>query len=147
MSGGQTGVDRAALDWAIAHDVPHGGWCPKGRKAEDGPLDPRYALVETESAGYRQRTHANARDSDGTLIINLGELAGGTLETKRYAEKIGKPVLVVQLDDGIPPHARTEFDRWLEAAQIAVLNIAGPRESMRPGIYARAYRLLDALLG
>jgi hypothetical protein len=80
-SGGQTGADRSALDWALRNHVPHGGWCPRGRKAEDGPLDAKYLLQETKSAGYLQRTRQNVMDSDGTLIVNLGTLEGGTLAT------------------------------------------------------------------
>ena len=85
VSGGQTGADRAALDFAIAHGIEHGGWCPLGRRAEDGPLDAKYRLVETEREGYRARTVRNVRDSDATLILNLGDLEGGSLETMRIA--------------------------------------------------------------
>jgi len=92
ISGGQTGTDRAALDFAIAHGIPHGGWCPLGRRAEDGVLDPRYRLRETESKSYRQRTRRNVADSDATLILNLGELADGSLATRQLAERASKPV-------------------------------------------------------
>lgn len=78
VSGGQSGADRAALDWAIQNDLPHGGWCPKGRIAEDGRIDSRYTLRETDSEGYRQRTRQNVVDSDGTLILNTGELSDGS---------------------------------------------------------------------
>ena len=98
ISGGQTGADRAALDWAIEHGLTHGGWCPAGRKAEDGPLDAKYQLAETESAKYRVRTTRNVRDSDATLIVNVGDLDGGTLETLRIAERLGKPVRTIQVD-------------------------------------------------
>lgn len=84
ISGGQTGADRAALDWACENGVPHGGWCPKGRMAADGPLAPHYQLCETDSAGYRQRTKLNVRDSDATLVLNTGTLDGGTLQTVRF---------------------------------------------------------------
>jgi hypothetical protein len=77
VSGGQAGVDRAALDWAIARGIPHGGWCPAGRIAEDGMIPERYQLRETASPGYRERTRRNVEDSDGTLILNLGELDAG----------------------------------------------------------------------
>lgn len=76
-SGGQTGVDRAALDWAIAHDIAHCGWCPKGRTANDGPLPAHYELQETDSSGYSKRTRLNVRDADATLIIYQGTLEGG----------------------------------------------------------------------
>ncbi|MCX8018628.1 MAG: putative molybdenum carrier protein, partial [Rhodocyclaceae bacterium] len=97
ISGGQTGVDRAALDWAIARGIPHGGWCPKGRLAEDGPIAPRYNLTETESADLGERTWCNVRDSDGTLILNRGDLSGGSLKTLYLAERLGRPCLVVPL--------------------------------------------------
>jgi hypothetical protein len=78
VSGGQTGADRAALDWAIFHDLPHGGWCPKGRKAEDGVIPDQYQLTETSSASYPQRTQWNVRDSDGTVIFTMtSKLFGG----------------------------------------------------------------------
>ena len=86
VSGGQTGVDRAALDWACNHRIPHGGWCPQGRRASDGPLSLKYQLRETESAGYRQRTKLNVQDSDATLILNVGELDGGTQQTLQFPE-------------------------------------------------------------
>lgn len=146
ISGGQTGADRAALDWAIAHGIEHGGWCPAGRRAEDGPLDARYRLVETEKECYRARTVRNVRDSDATLIVNLGVLEGGSLETLRIAERRGKQVRVVQLD--VPP-TDAELDalrEWLQVNAVARLNVAGPRESKRPGIYAATLGLLDRLL-
>lgn len=79
VSGGQTGVDRAGLDFAIALGIPHGGWCPKGRKAEDGPIDNRYQLQETPRADYLQRTEWNVRDNDGTVIFTVNAtLSGGS---------------------------------------------------------------------
>jgi hypothetical protein len=96
LSGGQTGADRAALDWAINNGMPHGGWCPKGRRAEDGRVPERYCLEETPQTQYRQRTTWNVRDADATLIVTLtGDLAGGTLFTRQYAERIGRPCLNV----------------------------------------------------
>ena len=94
ISGGQTGVDRAALDAAIAAGFPIGGWCPKGRKAEDGVIDQRYALTETPLAGYAQRTEWNVRDSDGTLIFYRTKIKGGTLLTLKTAERYGSSLLV-----------------------------------------------------
>lgn len=117
VSGGQAGVDRAALDWAIMRGLPHGGWCPKGRTAEDGVIDSRYILQETESAGYRQRTRQNVVDSDGTLILNLGELSDGTLATQRFAERFGKPYLVVQLESGADD--LRQVLEWLQSHHIA----------------------------
>jgi hypothetical protein len=147
VSGGQTGADRAALDWAIEHGVPHGGWCPAGRRAEDGPLDVRYQLMETEGEGYRARTVRNVRDSDATLIVNLGELEGGSLETLRIAERRGKPVRVVQADAPPDESDIVSLRAWLGAVRVGRLNVAGPRESKRPGIYAATLGLLDRVLG
>lgn len=143
VSGGQTGVDRAALDWAIKYGLPHGGWCPKGRVAEDGALDGRYALQETESDGYRQRTKRNVIDSDGTLILNFGELSDGSLTTLRFAERLGKPCLVVQLESEAA--GVWQAAEWLRAHGVGIVNIAGPRESKRPGIYRATLAFLDSL--
>lgn len=145
ISGGQTGADRAALDWAIAHGVPHCGWCPQGRKAEDGQIPPIYTLKETESEGYLQRTRCNIKGSDGTLILNLGELDGGSLKTVQLAEKLNKPHLTLQLDSGKWPELRDEAIYWLKRHGIACLNIAGPREVKRPGVFEAARRFLDLL--
>ncbi len=147
VSGGQTGADRAALDWAIGHGLPHGGWCPKGRLAEDGAIDRRYALQETRTTDYLDRTRQNVIDSDATLILNLGELNGGSRATQRFAEDLGKPCLLVQLDAAAQAD-EAEVDRvraWLAAGRVAVLNVAGPRESKRPGIYHQTLAFLDRL--
>lgn len=146
VSGGQTGVDRAALDVAIAHGLEHGGWCPLGRRAEDGPLDSRYLLVETESGRYHTRTVRNVRDSDATLILNLGELEGGSLETMRVAERRGKPVRVVQLDVLPADDELVELREWLRTNAVVRLNVAGPREGKRPGAYRAAHAMLERLL-
>ena len=143
VSGGQTGVDRAALDAALALGLPCGGWCPKGRKAEDGPIDPRYPLQETLSADYAQRTEWNVRDSDGTLLLNQGALEGGTAQTREIAERLDRPVLIVDLDR---PPAPAAVRSWIERSRIRILNIAGPRESKRPGVYAQAAAFLRTVL-
>ena len=142
-SGGPTGVDRAALDVALALGLKAGGGCPKGRRAEDGVIPDRYPLTETPERDYEARTRRNIEGSDGTLILNLGTLDGGTALTVKLARQMGKPCLMVALEDGIEP---TAFQEWLDAHPIAVLNVAGPRESKRPGVYAAACRLLDTLL-
>ena len=143
VSGGQTGADRAALDWAIGQNIAHGGWCPSGRMATDGPLASEYMLRETESTGYRQRTKLTVQDSDATLIFNSGVLDGGTLQTVRFAQKLKKPHRIFQLDGGeLTPVAQQVAD-WLMAGQFAVLNIAGPREEKRPGIYAVVFLTLS----
>ena len=135
VSGGQTGVDRAALDVALELDLPCGGWCPKGRRALDGPIPLRYPLQETQSADYSVRTRLNVRDSDGTLILNCGELGGGTAYTVKVAQELGKPFLVVSLDDPADPGS---VRQWLENSAIRTLNVAGPRENKCPGIYRQA---------
>lgn len=145
VSGGQTGADRAALDRAIARGIPHGGWCPPGRMAEDGVIDARYKLSEILTGGYRRRTRMNVEDSDGTLILNLGELEGGTLETQRFAARLKKPCLVLQLDEGVTEELTLRATTWLSDHKIRTLNIAGPRESKRPGIHAAVAAFLDSL--
>src|SRR6516225_6787777 len=95
VSGGQTGVDRAALDFALESGVPCGGWCPATRKAEDGPISARYPLTETPTDDYAQRTEWNVRDSDATLVLTHGIPAGGTALTIACAKRDGKPCLVI----------------------------------------------------
>lgn len=146
VSGGQTGADRAALDWARSHAVDHGGWCPKGRLAVDGALPLHYQLRETESAGYRQRTKLNVRDSDATLIFNMGRLDGGTLLTVRIAQTLGKPHLVIQLDSPNFDAVVLEIRAWLVNRKFQTLNVAGPREEKHPGIYAAVLAVLDLCL-
>jgi len=143
VSGGQTGVDRAALDVALALRVPCGGWCPKGRTAEDGLIAVRYPLKETPSEEYAQRTEWNVRDSDGTLILNRGLLSGGTAQIIALATRVKKPWFVVDLTD---PPSGVEVRAWMAAHRITVLNVAGPRESKCPGVYAQATRFLQSLL-
>ncbi|MBS0151000.1 MAG: putative molybdenum carrier protein [Nitrospira sp.] len=133
LSGGQTGADRAALDWAIAHQIPHGGWCPKGRRAEDGMIAAEYSLQETPQRNYRQRTKWNVRDSDATLIITLTKkLTGGSLVTSHQAMKRGRPWLHVCPNEDWE-NKLTEF---VNQHQIHILNVAGPRSSSAPGIEA-----------
>ena len=143
VSGGQTGVDRAALDVAIALGIPHGGWCPRGRLAEDGRIPLRYQLAESESAEYPVRTEQNVIDSDATLILCRGLPSGGTELTLRLAERYDKPRLVVDLDR--PPELET-IRVWLAGCRAQTLNIAGPRESQSPGIAAQATEFLAELL-
>jgi hypothetical protein len=130
VSGGQTGVDRAALDVALALGLAVGGGCPKGRRAEDGRIPERYPLTETPERNYQTRTRRNIEDADGTLILNLGKLDGGTALTVAHTRQIGKPCRVVTLEEGIEPAA---FRAWLDEHRIAVLNVAGPRERQRSG--------------
>jgi hypothetical protein len=143
VSGGQTGVDRAALDVAIELGLPCGGWCPRGRRAEDGPIPEIYPLRETPSASYPERTAWNVRDSDGTLIITRGKPRGGTALTVSLARRAGKPVMVVDLNGGADVGRVQAF---IVENGIRVLNVAGPRESEAPGIHDQAAALLRALL-
>jgi len=142
VSGGQTGVDRGALDAAIELGIPHGGWCPRGRLSEDGTIPPRYRLTETGSPEYHVRTEQNVLDSDATLILCRGPLSGGTKLTRELAERYAKPCLVVDLDR--PPGPEV-VRRWIVESQAEILNIAGPRESQSPGISARTAEYLTAL--
>lgn len=144
VSGGQTGADRAALDVAIELGIEHGGWCPRGRLAEDGPIDARYALQEVDG-GYRQRTKRNVQDSDGTLILNLGALEDGSLATEGFALRLGRPALVIQLDGGIRKEDIERALAWMREHNVEKLNVAGPRESKRPGIYEATRRFLRRL--
>lgn len=135
ISGGQTGVDRGALDAALAAGVPHGGWCPAGRRAEDGMIPAHYQLTEMTSADYALRTEQNVLDSDGTLVLHVGELSGGTELTVRLAAKHRKPCLLIDLTSAPPA---TTVPQWLAQHQIEILNCAGPRESSSPGIQSAA---------
>ncbi|MRR53463.1 MAG: hypothetical protein EG822_02990 [Deltaproteobacteria bacterium] len=143
VSGGQTGVDRAALDAGLASGVPVGGCCPAGRRAEDGMIPSCYPLLELDSPVYAVRTERNVVDSDATLVLNRGELADGTALTVQLARKHRKPFLVVQLDENADPVAVAE---WIRERGVKVLNIAGPRESKCPGIHESALQFVRKLL-
>jgi hypothetical protein len=143
VSGGQTGVDRAALDVAWELGLPCGGWCPRGRRAEDGVIPDRYPLRETPWHGYPQRTEWNVRDADGTLVLTAGTPDRGTALTLRVAGRLGKPCLMVDLD-GTP--SAEAVRAWARAHQVGVLNVAGPRESSAPGIHHRAAQFLREVL-
>ncbi|MEM7121588.1 MAG: putative molybdenum carrier protein [Pseudomonadota bacterium] len=145
VSGGQTGVDRAALDVALTLGVPCGGWCPKGRRAEDGPIDERYPLKETPRVDYAERTAWNIRDSDATLIISPEPLAGGTKLTAELARRQPRPCMAV--DPVSDPDAAAKARAWLDDLKPDVLNVAGPRASKTPDHYRIAYDFLISLLG
>jgi hypothetical protein len=136
-------VDRAALDVALELGLPCGGWCPRGRRAEDGPIPPHYPLDETPSDAYPQRTRWNIRDTDATLVLTRGELTGGTLLTVQVADRQGKPCLVVDLTR---PTDLAAVRAWLSDHGVRRLNVAGPREGENPGVYRQAADLLRALL-
>lgn len=143
VSGGQTGVDRAALDVALELGVRCGGWCPKGRWAEDGPLDPRYPLRETASSNPAARTRRNAREAEATLVLCRGAPSGGTALAIAAAERAGRPVLTLDLREGPSPAAARA---WIREQPVRTLNVAGPRESEAPGIYGEARDFLRRLL-
>ncbi len=144
VSGGQTGVDRAALDVARELGLESGGWCPKGRLAEDGCIPAHYPLRETETSDYAERTKLNVRDSEGTLILTVGPPIGGTAYTIACARDLEKPYCAVDLSQEFAP-ARVK--QWLEKRQIVILNVAGPRQSQSPDAYTLASRFLRICLG
>jgi len=143
ISGGQTGVDRAALDVALETGIPCGGWCPQGRRAEGGRIPDPYPLEETSSSDYRVRTRMNVEDSDGTLILTWGPPLGGTALTLQLARKLRKPHLLIDLAQGGDSQKVIE---WATANKIRILNVAGPREGEAPGVYHRAAAFLQAVL-
>ena len=157
MSGGQTGVDRAALDAAILLDIEYGGWCPKGRLDEHGTIPTKYKNLEeiagefkTEKENYDARTRANIKGSKGTLIIvpKLSfpeKIKDGTKLTIEEAQRLKKPNLIVNLSNPIHVNAQLIVD-WIEKNEISILNIGGPRESTCPGIYQASFKLLEAAL-
>lgn len=142
VSGGQTGVDQAALDVAIELGLPHGGWCPKGRIWEYGIIPERYALREHSSADYAVRTEQNILDSDGTLILYLQRLRGGTALTNRLAKQHGKPLHRIRMD---VPLKLENVIRWLGENAIQTLNVAGPRASSHVEIYTKSKSTLMRL--
>ena len=143
ISGGQTGVDRAALDAALELGIPCGGWCPKSRRAEDGAIPDHYPLQETASFDYRVRTEKNVDQSDGTLILTWGPPVGGTALTIRLAKRRHKPYCIVDLSmDGDPAKVK----EWVQEQKVRILNVAGPREGEAPGIHSRALLFLREVL-
>ncbi len=139
ISGGQTGADRAGLEFAIEHGLPYGGWCPRGRLAEDGPIPARYELRETPSSKYAQRTEWNIRDSDATLVMSISaNPQGGTRLTMDLARKLGKPLLHLsrESDVGTTGELASHVDTFLSENSVRILNVAGPRESQEPEIAA-----------
>ena len=147
VSGGQTGADRAALDAALERGVPCGGWCPRGRRAEDGPIPDCYPLEETDSIHYPPRTALNIRRSDGALVLTCGRPDRGSRLTVRLCGEYGKPCLSVDLAS--PPSRAGALEAirgWMAAHQVRELNVAGPTERGSPGIHAEAWRLMRQLL-
>lgn len=160
VSGGQTGADRGGLDAAIYADIPHSGWCPKGRKAEHGVIPPEYHLQETRSADYLQRTEANVIDSDATLLVTFGRATGGSKRTLDFCRKHGKPYHQVDLSTSTVDRATFDICNWLngdpqlndyedyqaEPPAHCVLNVAGSRESKADGIQHETARLVVYVL-
>lgn len=143
VSGGQTGADRAGLDWSLEQGVPHEGWCPAGRRAEDGPIGTSYRLQETPGEAYEVRTKWNVRDSDATVIFSMNAvLTGGSLATRRFAARLGKPWLHLWRGmAGVPDEILREF---VQRHEVKVLNVAGPRASSEPEVGEFVKEVLSA---
>ena len=148
VSGGQTGADRAALDFAIRFGIPHDGWCPRGRLAEDGPLDECYQLLETPTARYEQRTRWNVRDSDATLVVSIqAQPTGGTALTLGVARQQSKPCLHIAREAiASVNEAGEQIAEFIAEHRVERLNVAGPRASQEPEIAAFVNELLTATL-
>lgn len=146
ISGGQTGVDRAALDAALDAGAPCGGWCPGGRMAEDGPLPARYPLTEIPGSGYIERTRANVAGSDGTVILHSDKLEGGTLQTRLFCDELGKPCLVLARETTDIAGAAESIADFVSRHGMRSLNVAGPRASKQPQIYDWAHAVISRLL-
>jgi len=144
-SGGQTGVDRAALEIAMELGIPHGGWCPKGRLAEDGTIATHFKLKETTSSQYWIRTEKNVVETEGTLILFCGQLTRGSALTRKYAQRHRRPYQCVLLQPGNESKDIRRIRRWLNERKIQILNIAGPRESTSAGIAGAARTFLRQL--
>ena len=142
MSGGQTGTDRAALDFAIANGIPYGGWLPKGRKTEDGTLDLKYHLQEMPTTDYPKRTEKNVLDSEGTVIISHGLLTGGSALTREFSKKHQKHWIHIDLKELTLSQAAERLLHWIQEREIKVLNVAGPRARKDPNIYSKTFELL-----
>ncbi|MCU0733946.1 MAG: putative molybdenum carrier protein [Methylotetracoccus sp.] len=146
ISGGQTGVDRGALDAALAAGVTCRGWCPAGRLAEDGPLPDRYPLTELAHGGYPERTLKNIQDSDGTVILHFGRLEGGTLLTASHCAESGKPHRLIDLSATPPGLAVDAILRFIAESRVTALNVAGPRASEEPRAYDTARQVIGRML-
>lgn len=146
ISGGQTGADQGALDAAMELGIEHGGWIPKGRKTEKGPLPACYNLKEMPTADYAQRTRQNVLDSDGTLIISNGALTGGSALTRELAEKYHRPWFHADMLKLSVPQAAEKIRSWIRENNIEVLNVAGPRASNDANIHDLTFNILKTVL-
>jgi len=146
ISGGQTGADRAALDFAIAHHIPYGGWLPRGRKTEDGALDLKYHLQEMHTSNYSKRTERNVLESDGTVIVSHGFLTEGSALTGEFAARHRKHWIHIDLKELTIKEAAVKLHHWLTRYEIKVLNVAGPRARKDPAIYEATFHLLEETL-
>ena len=142
ISGGQTGADRAALDIALEVKIPCGGWCPAGRKAEDGIIHKKYPLLELDRGDYDDRTRKNVEESDGTVIFYESKLQGGSLLTRDWCRQVGKPILLLELEQTDITRSAGYIMEFCQNQQIHKLNIAGPRKSESEHIYQFVYLVL-----
>lgn len=142
ISGGQTGVDRAGLDAAIALNIEHGGYVPKGRKAEDGQVPQKYHMEEMKKGGCPARTKKNIEASDGTVIFCQSRPSTGTKLTVDHAVQIKKPVLVLEIDAVSKQAAVGMIREWIARENIEVMNVAGPRQSSAPIVALMAKKIL-----
>ena len=146
MSGGQTGVDRAALDVALRRGVNFGGWCPVGRLDEFGKIPEQYPVQELQSGGFTERTLQNVKDSDGTVVIYPGELRAGTEQTVRFSVELKRPHQLIDASKLSAEDAAELIAEFVQENKIGILNVAGPRQSEWPEGFAYASRALDAFL-
>jgi hypothetical protein len=145
ISVGQTGADRAALDVAIKFNILHGGWIPKGRIAEDGPLSDNYQIQEMPTGSYPKRTEQNVIDSDGTVILTHGKLTGGSKLTQKLANQHQKPCLHINLNEIPDYNAVFLVRKWMYENYVKILNIAGSRTSKEPLIYKKVFDIIKGV--
>jgi len=143
VSGGQTGVDRAALDVALKHGIECGGWCPAGRLDEFGRIPDQYPVRELQAGGFAERTLQNVKDSDGTVIIYPGKLSGGTEQTVRFCVELQRPYQLIDASKLSAEDAARLIADFVLKNKIKILNVAGPRQSEWPEGYDYAYRALE----
>ena len=153
VSGGQTGADRGGIEAALYCKIPHDGWCPKGRRSEDGVISNTYHLQETTSPGYLKRTEQNVVDSDATVIFTIGKLSSGSLRTMEFAKRHKKPVLHINLAEYSRAETGHWILRWLEGdvakptpPNNCILNVAGSRESKAPGVHDKVKAIMIDVL-